>query len=218
MPKSRVPLYAGIAIVAILAGAMSAQFIRAPHQPSIQLSNGTLLPTPRALPEFQLIDTHAQAYGRAQLLGHWSLLFFGYTSCPDICPTTLSTLVHVQQQLADLHASQRLQVTFISVDPKRDTPTQVGQYVKFFDPEFVGLTGTAEHIQQLTQAMGVPFSINDSGNGAYTVDHAATLFLLDPQARMTAVFSPPHDVATLAGDLRRIISQFPQPISAAIPQ
>jgi protein SCO1/2 len=111
-------------------------------------------------------------------------------------------------------------VTFVSVDPKRDTPAKVGQYVKFFNPEFVGLTGTMEHIRQLTQAMGVPFVINDpstntsgtnaSGTGAYTVDHAATLFLLDPQARMTAVFSPPYDVATLAGDLRRIIDRLPQ--------
>lgn len=208
MPKSRAPLLVGIAIVAILAGAISAQFIKAPHQPSIQLGNGTLLP-PRAVPEFQLIDGTAQSYGRAQLTGHWSLLFFGYTSCPDICPTTLSSLAQVQTQLIGLHDSQRLQVVFVSVDPKRDTPEQVGRYVKFFNPEFIGLTGTTAQIELLTKAMGVPFAVHDS-DGAYTVDHAATLFLLDPQARMTAIFSPPHNVATLSSDLRAVITQTPQ--------
>jgi protein SCO1 len=210
MPKSRAPLYAGIAIVAILAGAMSAQFMRAPGPPNLKLGNGTLLPTARAVPDFQLLDGNAQAYSRTQLSGHWSLLFFGYTSCPDICPTTLSTLVQVDKQLAALPASQRLQMVFVSVDPQRDTPAQVGQYVKFFSPGFIGLTGTQQQIEPLTQAMGVPVAIHDSGNGAYTVDHAATLFLLDPQARMTAVFSPPHDVATLASDLRTVISQLTQ--------
>jgi len=209
MPKSRAPLLAGIAIVAILGGAMSAQFMHRTDLPDIKLSNGTLLP-PRAIPEFQLLDASDQTITRAQLMGHWSLLFFGYTSCPDVCPTTLTTLAQVQKQLADLHNEKRLQMVFISVDPKRDTPVQVGQYVKFFSPDFVGLTGATKNIEQFTQAMGVPVVIHDSGNGAYTVDHAATLFLLDAQARLVAVFSPPHNVATLANDLRTVIDQLPQ--------
>lgn len=208
MPKSRAPLFAGIAIVAILAGAMAAQFINSSHQPDLQLSSGTLLP-PRATPAFQLIDVNANSYGQAQLTGHWSLLFFGYTSCPDICPTTLSLLAQVQQKLTDLHDAQRLQMVFVSVDPKRDTPAQVGQYVKFFSPDFVGLTGTQKDIDQFTRAMGVPVAVHDTGSGAYNVDHAATLFLLDAQARMVAVFSPPHTVDALAGDLRSVITQLP---------
>jgi protein SCO1/2 len=95
----------------------------------------------------------------------------------------------------------------VSVDPKRDPPAPVGQYVKFFNANFVGLTGTPQNIEQFTNAMGVPVAIHDSGNGAYTVDHAATLFLLDPQARLAAVFSPPHDTATLATDLRAVVNQ-----------
>jgi protein SCO1/2 len=208
MPKSRAPLFAGIAIVAILAGVMSAQFMTA-RQPELQLSSGTLLP-PRAVPEFQLIDANSEPFTRAQLTGHWNLLFFGYTSCPDVCPTTLTTLAQVQQQLTDLHDSQRLQMVFVSVDPKRDTPAQVGQYVKFFNPQFAGVTGTPTNIEHFTQAMGVPVAIHDSGSGAYSVDHAATLFLLDKQARLVAVFSPPHNVAMLVSDLRRVIHQLPQ--------
>jgi protein SCO1/2 len=200
-------LFAGIAIVAILAGVMAAQFVRAPWHAELQLASGTMLPDPRAVPEFQLIDSSSQAYGHSQLMGHWSLLFFGYTSCPDVCPTTLTTLAQVHQQLIDLADSKRLQMVFVSVDPKRDTPAQVGQYVKFFNANFVGLTGTPQNIEQFTNAMGVPVAIHDSGNGAYTVDHAATLFLLDPQARLAAVFSPPHDTATLATDLRAVVNQ-----------
>jgi protein SCO1 len=207
MPKSRAPLYLGIVIVAILIGALSAQFMRAPSQPNLTIGSGTVLPTPRPVPDFQLVDGNGQAYNRARLNGHWSLLFFGYTSCPDVCPTTLSTLAQVDQQLADLPVEQRLQIVFLSVDPQRDAPAQVGRYVKFFSPDFIGLTGAPQQIEQLTHALGVPFAIHDSGNGAYTVDHSATLFLLDPQARMTAVFSPPHSVATLTGDLRTVITQ-----------
>ena len=210
MPKTRAPLYVGIAIVAILVGALSAQFVKVPRQPDLQLANGTLLPAPRAVPEFQLVDGSGNAYGHAQLTGHWSVLFFGYTSCPDICPITLTTLAQVDTQLADLPATQRPQIVFVSVDPQRDTPAQVGQYVKFFSPDFIGLTGEPGKIEPFTQAMGVPVAIHDSGNGAYTVDHAATLFLLDPQARMTAIFSPPHSVATLASDLRSVVGRLEQ--------
>ncbi len=207
MSKSRAPLLAGIAIVAILAGALSAQFLRAPSQPVLNLSSGTLLPDARTLPEFQLVDSNGQPFTRTGLNGHWSVLFFGFTHCPDICPTTLTLLAQVEKALADLPEAQRPKMVFVSVDPQRDTPDQVGKYIQFFSPTFIGLTGAQTHINELTKAMGVPVAIHDLGNGAYGVDHAATLFLIDPQARMAAVFSPPHQVATLAQDLRAVVSR-----------
>lgn len=207
MLKSRAPLFAGIAIVAILAGVMSAQWLRAPASDQPTLSSGTLLPAARALPDFQLLDSRAQPYARTQLQGRWSLLFFGFTSCPDICPTTLSTLAQVEKQLSDLPLAQRPQIVFVSVDPARDTPAQVRDYLHFFSPSFVGLTGEAAQVEQLTRHLGVPVAVHDLGNGTYTVDHAATLFLLDPRARMTALFSPPHTVAALVADVRAVVSQ-----------
>jgi protein SCO1 len=207
MPKARLLLFAGIAIVAILVGFLSAQFMGVGASTPVTLSTGTMLPEPRALPDFQLLSSTGQPYEREQLLQHWSLVFFGYTSCPDICPTTLTTLAQVEKQLATLPANQRPQMVFISVDPQRDTPIVVGNYVKFFSTDFIGLTGEQPQIEQLTHAMGAPVSIQQTGNGTYTVDHAATLFLLDPQARMTAIFSPPHTLAALATDLRAIITQ-----------
>lgn len=206
MLKSRAPLFIGVAIVAILIGALSAQFMRGSDRRAINLSNGTLLPAGRAVPDFILVDSNNKPYTRTQLTGHWSVLFFGFTNCPDICPTTLSTLAQVEKALLDLPAAQRPQMVFVSVDPKRDTPAQVASYVKFFSPDFVGLTGEATRVEQFTRAMGVPVQMHDTGRDAYSVDHGATLFLIDPQAQMTAVFSPPHQVNTLAGDLRTVIS------------
>jgi protein SCO1/2 len=205
MSKSRAPLFIGIAIVAMLAGALFAQFMRGSDQPVVNLSSGTLLPGGREVPDFMLVDSNSKPYTRAQLNGHWSVLFFGFTNCPDVCPTTLTTLAQVEKALADLPEAQRPHMVFVSVDPKRDTPAQVASYTKVFSPGFVGLTGESAQIDQFSRAMGVPVQIHDSGNGAYTVDHAATLFLLDPQARLTAVFSPPHTVNALAGDLRTAI-------------
>ncbi len=205
MSRSRAPIFAGIAILAILVGAMSAVFLRGSSQPAINLANGTVLPSARPLPSFQLVRSDGQPYTQAQLQGRWSLMFFGFTNCPDICPTTLTLMAQVEKALSDLPSPP--QIVFVSVDPRRDTPAQVSNYIKFFSPSFIGLTGEQAQIDQLTKAMGVPVAIHDLGNGAYSVDHAATLFLLDPQARMTAIFSPPHTVETLSDDLRMVISK-----------
>ncbi len=199
-------MFAGIAIVAMVIGIWSAQFMHNSH-PAPVLGNGTLLQPPRPVPELQMLDSSGQAFTRQQLLGHWSVLFFGYTSCPDVCPTTLSLLAQVNKNLIELSVTQRPQFVFISIDPKRDTPAQMKNYVNFFDPGFIGLTGSQAQTDQLTSSLGVPVVIQDLGNGNYSVDHAATLFLLDPQARMTAIFSPPHTLQTLSSDLRKIIQQ-----------
>jgi protein SCO1/2 len=210
MFKSRALLFIGVAIVAMLAGALFAQFMRGSDQPIVNLNSGTLLPGGRDLPDFQLVDSSNTPFTRSQLAGHWSVLFFGFTNCPDICPTTLTTLAQVEKGLTDLPNEQRPQMVFVSVDPKRDTPAQVDAYIKFFSPGFVGLTGEPANVEQFTRAMGMPVQINDTGNGAYTVDHAATLLLIDPQARLTAVFSAPHQLDTLTGDLRTAITALSQ--------
>ncbi|MGD9843690.1 MAG: SCO family protein [Steroidobacteraceae bacterium] len=206
MPNSRPLLLAGIAIVAIAVGAFTAQFMhRAPAV--IELSSGTLLPSTKELPEFQLVDNHGQAYTRTQLAGHWSVVFFGFTNCPDVCPTTLSTLAQVDKALVDLPTTQRPQFVFVSVDPKRDTPQQMNNYVSFFNPAFVGLTGEQTQIDLLTKTMGVPVAIHNQDNGNYSVDHSAVVFLLDPQARMAAVFSPPHAAQALVDDVRKVVQR-----------
>ena len=97
------------------------------------------------------------------------------------------------------------QVVFVSVDPKRDTPQQLASYVKFFSPSFTGVTGTSDAIDDFTRALGVPVAISPANNGAYTVDHSAAIFLIDPNGAMRALFSTPHVASIIADDYRRIV-------------
>lgn len=204
MLKSRLWIGIGIAIVSALAGLWLATSLRSPGTPVLQ--TGTMLEPARALPEFSLIDGDNRPFTQAQLQGRWSLLFFGFTNCPDVCPTTLALLAQVHTALANLPAAQQPQVVFISVDPKRDGPEQVATYTRFFNPQFIGLTGAQGQIDVFTRGLGVPVMIRPLGNGGYTVDHSSAIFLIDPQARLRALFSAPHTQAELTADIRAIVA------------
>jgi protein SCO1/2 len=134
------------------------------------------------------------------LQGRPTLVFFGFTHCPDVCPTTLVTLAKVRR----LAALPDLRVLFVSVDPARDTPAVLAQYVHAFDPDFVGASADAREIGRIAQKFGVAVARVDLPGGDYTMDHSAAVFLLDRRARIVAVFTPPFDVTPLAADLRRI--------------
>jgi protein SCO1/2 len=155
----------------------------------------------------QLTDHDGNTFGVERLRGRWTLLFFGFTHCPDICPTTLATLATVRSALADLPAPQRPEVVLVSVDPARDLPAVLARYVSHFDPSFTGVTGDPAAIDALTRELGVAVMIGaPAADGAYTVDHSAAIFLIDPQAAWTAVFGAPHDAKTIAADYRGIVS------------
>lgn len=145
-----------------------------------QLDAGVvLLQQARPLPQVELLDQNGESRRLDQLKGRWSLVFFGYTFCPDICPTTLADLRLIQSQLPQASREQ-LQVVLISVDPQRDTPQQLKQYLGYFDPQFIGLTGTPEAIQASANALGVPYVPGDTSQENYTVDHGGNLALIDP--------------------------------------
>lgn len=165
----------------------------------------TVLSQTLPLPEFDLIDQKGRDFTRDRMTGHWSLVFFGFTNCPDICPTTLSRLAKAKDMLADLEPADRPEIVFVSVDPMRDTADKLDPYVSHFDPEFTGLTGDLTEIQALTTAIGVAAHYQPQGE-SYTVDHTAAVFLVDPTASMAAVFGTPHDPPLLAEDYRRIIN------------
>jgi protein SCO1/2 len=175
--------------------------------PPVDLTTGTFLAPGRALPDFSLIDQQGRGFGSANLRGHWSLLFFGYTNCPDLCPTTLTTLAAMQKRLRAAKAPVLPQVIFVSVDAKRDTPAQLAKYVPYFDPGFIGLTAADQpSIEAVAKKLGVSVIIQPASDGTYTVDHSGAIFVVDPLGRLTAILSGPFGVEALQGDFQRIVA------------
>lgn len=189
-----------------IAGIAASLFWRQPPA-VVDLSTGTYLAPSHELPDFSLIDEQGKVFSSAGLRGHWSLMFFGYTNCPDFCPTTLTTLAAMQKRLRAAKAPILPQVIFVSVDAKRDTPEQLSRYVPYFDPEFVGLTAADQaHIEAVAKKLGVGVTIQTASGGNYTVDHSAAIFVLDPDGRLTAILTGPFTVGALQSDFQRIVS------------
>jgi protein SCO1 len=203
--QSRILSFGLVCLVGI-AGIFASLFWR--HPPSaVELSTGTLLAPARQLSDFSLIDQQGRRFGSAELRGHWSLLFFGYTNCPDFCPTTLATLAAMEKRLRADHAPVVPQVIFVSVDAKRDTPAQLAKYVPYFDPQFIGLTAADQpSIEAVAKKLGVAASIQPSADGNYTVDHSAAIFVLNPDGRLNAILTGPFTVAALLDDIKRIVA------------
>lgn len=156
---------------------------------------GFLWPNPRIIQPFSVVDQHGNPFGLENLTGQWSFMFFGFTYCPDICPITLSLLSQVQKKLAEQHTADKVQIIFVSVDPKRDTPEQVADYVSYFSKNLIGLTGTEEQIAGLARQIGVVYIENDeTAPGDYSVDHSASVFLISPAGQWLGLFSAPHEV------------------------
>ena len=177
------------------------------HVAAPVLEQATLLDAARPLPEFALTDSRGHLYRRESLSGHWTLMFFGFTNCPDVCPTTLVALADVRRQLKDLPQGEIPAVAFVSVDPARDTPEALGRYVAHFDPQFLGVTGSPQAIEVLTRHLGVAVSIGaPQDDGSYSVDHTAAIFLIDPDTAVKAVFGSPHVASVIARDYRSIVA------------
>jgi protein SCO1 len=195
-----------LAIVAAGAGMLLARAALNVPQPAPELAKATLLSTPRALPEFALLDQDAQPFDHHRLEQHWSLVFFGFTRCPAVCPTTLTVLAQVQRQLQTLPATERPQVVLISVDPTHDSPAQLKPYVNSFSTDFIGVTGGEDAIRSLAKSLGVSITMQTMPGGEYTMDHSTAIFLVDPRGALRAVFSTPHAADVIAADYRRILA------------
>jgi protein SCO1/2 len=187
-------------------GGIVAALIWSPKPPPA-LASGTILAPARPLADFSLIDNQGRGFGAANLRGHWSLMFFGYTNCPDYCPTTLTTLAVLEKQLRAAKTVAPPQVIFVSVDAKRDTPARLNQFVPNFDPEFVGLTAASQPaIEALAKKWGVAVNIQYAADGNYIVDHSAMIFVIDPAGNLAAVLTGPFTIDALQSDYRRIVT------------
>lgn len=164
---------------------------RGPNQAELLDAGIVLLPQPRQVPDVTLVDQDGQPVAMDELDGRWRLLFFGYTFCPDICPTTLAQLRQIKSELPK-EAVDKLQVILVSVDPNRDTPTQLKQYLGYFDPQFVGLTGAnVEEVQKVSNAVSIPFIPADTSKPNYTVDHSGNLALIGPDGTQRGFIRAP---------------------------
>ena len=155
---------------------------------------------PKPLTAFVLTDHKNLAFDLASLNGKWSFLFFGYTHCPDVCPTTLAVLASVRANLAlSAVGAENIQFVFVSVDPNRDTAGKLRQYVNFFDPAFLGVTGDNAQIANLAGQLGAVYQVMITpGTDDYPVYHTPAVFLLDPQSRYHALFPPPLDAEAIS--------------------
>ena len=201
-PSKTTFVYALVASIAVLTGLFVAAYTRQVQQPEHAL----VFSTPRVLPDFFLIDHSGEQFGPQQLVGSWTLLFFGFTRCPDVCPTTLQTLAAATRKLDDLPEHLRPSVVLVTVDPLRDTVEALAAYVPYFNPDFVGVTGDMNHIQTLTRELGVAYAYTPgTGSDDYGVEHTASIFMFNPDGNLVAVFCTPHSVDGIETDYRIIV-------------
>jgi protein SCO1/2 len=196
------------AVAAVALGAAAWLYLEAQRQalPEIQ---GYVLAAPRDLPAVELFDEHGAPFRPSQFAGSWSFLYFGYTYCPDVCPLTLVELGALKQQLAADAFPEPTTFYLVSVDPQRDTPARLREYVAYFDPELRGLTGSAEALAALAYATETLYDVPEDRSGDnYLVSHSSNVVLLDPEGRFHAVFTPPHDPATLAADFTKVAALY----------
>jgi len=171
---------------------------------------GTVLNPARALTAFKLMDQRRHEFELPQFKNKWSLVFIGYTNCPDVCPNTLGILQQAYRDMKILKM-ELPQVTFISIDPARDEPEILGDYVYYFDPSFVGVTGKKDQLDNIVKQLSSVYlkaagSSGDINKDDYMYDHSASILVINPQAQLQAVFTAPHNKLSIVDGMQKIMS------------
>ena len=172
---------------------------------------GVLRPDFRLLHPFKLTDHNNAVFDEKRLQGKWNFVFFGYTSCPDVCPATLYVLKSVHGLLVDETGKipDDMQVVFISVDPARDTPEKLADYITYFNKDFIGATADKTEIDKLTKQFGAGYMFEEeTADDVYNVAHTSAIFLVDPFGRLAASFSQPHQPTTIVSQYKKIRTYF----------
>ncbi|CAI87900.1 putative SCO1/SenC family protein (copper-binding protein) [Pseudoalteromonas translucida] len=149
--------------------------------------NALVYENAKPLADFSLDDQHGELVTKQQLLGQWNLVFLGYTSCPDICPLTLAKLNAVYK---NLRSDYPVQIWFVSVDPKRDTPAKRKDYIDYFNPDFLAVSGEHKQLFPMVRGLGLIYAISDSSESEYAVDHSASVAMVDGNGAVRAIFKP----------------------------
>lgn len=204
MNKPQTLLFVAVALVAIGIG-LFVQSGQRTAPTDLSLDKIILLPQPKEIGDVRFTNHLGKPFSKENLLGKWSILFFGFTNCPDICPTTLQTLAQVKATLEAQQAWKPYQVIMISVDPERDSIERMNSYVPWFDNSFIGLAGELEYTRQFAKNLGVLFfKSQQSSDTVYEVDHSASLILVNPQGQYAGAITAPHKHEVIANDLKRL--------------
>lgn len=181
-----------------------------PPEVAIGLRVGTFLPKPKPLLPVRLVDQDGKPFTLDALQGRWTFLAIGYTSCPDVCPTLMATFKAMNKLLNPEGTKPVVDFMFVSVDPERDSPEQLGRYVHYFNPSFMGVTGSSDDLRSLSGQFGLMYRRSEASTSkmGYMIDHSASMVLIDPNVAWTAVFTPPHNPQNIATDTLTIMARY----------
>lgn len=202
-------LWAAQVALAPRPAAPAADAATAPAVDPESLKSVRLFSRTRPLPAFALSQSDGTALEPAELQGRWTVVFLGFTHCPDVCPTTLTELSQAQKAWDALPEARRPQVLFVSIDPERDTPAQTGEYAAYFHPATLAATGSQEALQAFTASLGLVYMKVPTTDGDYTMDHSSALVVIDAQGRQAGLIRPPFVPADIAADLARLAEAAP---------
>ncbi|RXR05165.1 SCO family protein [Pseudoxanthomonas composti] len=204
----------GIILLLALAAGLGLLAARKVWQPKAngawpETSSVTLFPQSRPLPEFALQQSDGTQLTAGELNGHWTLVFLGFTYCPDVCPTTLAELAKAQKQWSTLPDSVRPRVLFVSVDPERDSPMRAGEYAHAFHRDTLAATADLPTLEKFAQSLSFVFMKAKGENfdrnpQDYSVDHSANIAVLDPSGRYAGIITPPFNPSAIANDLQHL--------------
>ena len=171
------------------------------------LLTGKILTRPMELDNFELIDQNNQTFNSESLKGNWTILFFGYTNCPDVCPTTIYKLAEVKNDVNQNLPSKNFNTVLVTLDPDRDTPERLDEYIGYFDESMLGVTGTYKNIQSFSSNLSV-FYQRINKDGGYDFNHTASIFVFNQDGSLFATMSPATSVSELIDDFYTILNNF----------
>lgn len=205
-----------VLVIALAAGLglWVAQRVFAPPAPaiaslqSLDLKAIRLYSQPRDLPAFSLQQSDGTAFTPDELRGHWTLIFLGFTHCPDVCPTTLADLAAAQKSWQTIPSHSRPRLLFVSVDPERDSPERIGSYTAYFHPDTLAATAPEPALHDFATSLGMVYMKVPQADG-YSMDHSSTLVVIDPQGRQAGLIRQPLIPAEIASDLLVLTGTLP---------
>ena len=203
MKKPRALLLVGVAVFVIGVGIWVGWTIPFFGSSAPPEAAGIVFDDPQKIDTVQLVDHAGEEFDVERLQNRWSLIYFGFTNCPDLCPLTLTQFAKLDEELG-IEPTPPIQYIFVSVDPDRDTPDRLGAYVEFFLPELIGVTGNSADLEKFASQLAVGFKAHSDEGENYPVDHSNAILLVNPAAEFQAVLTAPHTTERLAADFRAI--------------